>query len=121
MKKLVQKVFDINPSLMSSPERLQKYFDRKSSEGWEYCGQIGIFHLFKRWEEIPNVVEGGSSNVYGQGYNPYRPQTYQPSYQPTYSPYNPNQGFNNNPYNPSRFGVRVDEDDNKYNGNPFDE
>ena len=106
---------------MSSPERLQKYFDRKSSEGWEYCGQIGIFHLFKRWEEIPNVVEGGSSNVYGQGYNPYRPQTYQPSYQPTYSPYNPNQGFNNNPYNPSRFGVRVDEDDNKYNGNPFDE
>lgn len=118
MRRLVQKVFDINPGATSNPDRLQRYLDKKSSEGWEYCGQIGLFYVFKRWEEIPNVVDGG--NNYGQapyfGGSQYRPpQSFQP-----YNPYSPN---NYTPqYKPQQWGVKVNEsDDDKYNSNPFDE
>lgn len=130
MKKLVQKVVDINPSYTTSPEILQKYLDKKSSEGWEFCGQIGLFYVFKRWEEVANVVDnsngnvwnggsyGGSTNNYGSYYSQFRPQVYQP--------YNPNpqpQTYQQPQYNPGQFGVRVkpDEDDAVYPGNPFDD
>lgn len=127
MKKLVQKVVDIDPRFSTNPESLQAYLDKKSSEGWEFCGQIGLFYVFKRWEEVANVVDNSNGNVWNgntmggaytgnYGYNPYRPQVYQP--------YNPNpQPYSTTPqYNPSNFGVRVKPDEDKiYPGNPFDE
>lgn len=134
MKRLVQRVFDINPSIMSDSVRLQSFFTKMSEDNWEYCGQVGIFYVFKRWEEEPNVVNGGSSSFrqqpqqsspyFGQ-YNPpsYQPQSYQPPYQSPYGGYG-----SYNRYNPQNFGVRVDEsdkydrytDDNPFNQSPHE-
>lgn len=127
MKKLVQKVIDINPSIESIPSKLQEFLNHMSADGWEYCGQIGMSYVFKRWEEEPVVVQGG--NNYGNGnnnYSPYNGNNYRP-----YNPYyNPNPSFHpytspqpSQAFNPSNFGTRVDPaDDNRiYNKNPFDE
>lgn len=89
MKKLVQKIFDINPMDMSDAHRLQEFIDKKSKENWEYCGQIGLFYVFKRWEEEPSVVNGGSSSF----------RQSPPQYQGTYGQYNPG-GMYGREYNP---------------------
>lgn len=123
MKKLVQRVVEINPVIESIPEKLQKFLDDKSKDGWEYSGQIGMFYVFKRWEEETQVVqnEGG----YG-GYNPGY-QTYNPNQ--GYRPYPNFQQFNPQPtpqtyFNPNNFGVRVEPENNNKKicgSNPFDE
>lgn len=112
MRRLVQKVVDINPAISADKRRLQEYFDKKSSDGWEMCGQIGIYYVFKRWEEVPNVVEGGNGYSSYNSYQTFGQPTYRP-YQPQTPYFNPNggtsYGTSYNSYNPSSFGVRVNE------------
>lgn len=109
MRRLVHQVVDINPSISSFRDKLQEFFDMKSKDGWEYCGQVGLFHVFKRWENAPEVIEGTPYNGNGYGYQPYGGYggQYRPTYQP--QPY-----FNNAPY--QSWGTRVNESNKSYPG-----
>lgn len=94
MRKLVQKLVDIDPVILSNPEGLQRRLDEMSSKGWEYSGQIGLYYVFKRWEEETKV--------------------YEPTYKPPYTP----------PYTPSQFGTPVYGNNSyagRYTTSPFDE
>lgn len=125
MKKLVQKVFDINPALMSDSVRLQNFLNKMSDDNWEYCGQLGIFYIFKRWEEEPDVVKGGSSSFRNQsndtpyfgGYSPNPPSYGFPNQQYQHQQYRP-QYRESQVYDPTKFGTLVegsDKNDNIYN------
>lgn len=131
MKKLVQKLFEINDHIANGgPEVLQSFLDRVSADGWEYCGMLSDYYIFKRWEEKTTVSDTGrfenkkpENNCNCQQNAQYQPQfNYQPQYQPPYNPYPFNNyqkpytggyqpygqpmgtpyGYNNNhPYNPN--------------------
>lgn len=121
MRKLVQRLFDINPYVISDSSRVQEFLDKMSRDNWEYCGQIGLYYVFKRWEEEPNVISGGSGSFYqpqpnppsygnGYGQSQYNHPTFQPQqYNPYSSNSNSNPAYNGGRYNPSQFGVRVNE------------
>lgn len=144
MRKLVQKLVELEPYLSNNKELLQAKLDELSKDGWELCGQVGLFHIFKRWEEEVKVYQNGYDsqpnyqpgyygnnynsgfNGYGYGnYNNYRP----PFQQQYYNNYNNNnygyrpQPYNNgyqpqpsfNNYNPGMFGTPVSQNQN----NPF--
>lgn len=124
MRKLVQKVVDINPSIESIPSRLQEFLDNMSRDGWEYCGQIGMSCVFKRWEEEPVVCQD-RRNYGSTPYTPYNNSNYQGGYRPYTPNFQPYQNHNPQPYpyNPSNFGTRVDpgEDNKIYSTNPFED
>lgn len=111
MRKLVQKVVEIDTSYSYDKDVLQKKLDELSKDGWELCGQIGIFHIVKRWEEETRVYQGGYCQPQDYGSNrPYTP------------PYNP--GYMNNNgygygYNNYRYGYGYNNGYNQgFNGFP---
>lgn len=112
MKRLVQKLVDLNPAITSNASKLQELLDSESSNGWEFSGQIGLFYVFKRWENVPDVVEGGNPNSpynpYSSGINRYGYGSGGGSY-----PYQSPSYYPHPTYNPSSWGNRVNsnEDD----------
>lgn len=123
MRKLVQKVVELDTLYSSDKTLLQSKLDELSKDGWELCGQVGIFHVVKRYEEETKVYQGGyfqpnqpnnpfnnqqppyygynggNGSGYGYGYNNYGynynyNNSYNPGYRPNFSP-NPPFGYQN--------------------------